>query len=238
MIDQHITTVEPNLSVVMLGTTGAVGGHAAATLASLPQLERLTLLGRRPSPNISGDKIEGHVVDIFDPQSYKILLPGHHTAVCALGVGQPSKVCKEEILKVDKHAVLDFARACKNAGVRHFELLGAAGANAASASFYLRTKGELEDGLRAIEFDRLSLFRPCMILTPINRYGLSQAIALYLWPLLNPLLVGHFRQFRGIAVDVLGKAIAINSVSRKSGVELLRWDDFVALAASDTSINS
>lgn len=222
----------------MLGATGAVGGHAAATLASLPHLERLTLLGRRSSPNISGDKIKGHVVDILDPQSYEKLLPEHLTAICALGVGQPSKVSKEEFLKVDKQAVLDFARACKKAGIRHFELLGAVGANAASASFYLRTKGELEDGLRAMQFDRLSLFRPCMILTPTNRYGLSQAIVLYLWPLLNPFLVRRLRQFRGISAADLGKAIAVNTIGQKSGVELLHWDDFVALTASDTSIRN
>ena len=36
-----------SLSVVMLGASGAVGGHVVSTLLAKPQLKRLTLLGRR-----------------------------------------------------------------------------------------------------------------------------------------------------------------------------------------------
>lgn len=62
--------------------------------------------------------------------------------------------------------MLAFLQACKQAGVEHFELLGSVGANAKPSNFYLRTKGELEEGLKALGFARLSLFRPSMILTP------------------------------------------------------------------------
>jgi hypothetical protein len=46
---------------------------------------------------------------------------------------------------------------------------------------------------------------------------------------LKPLLMGSWRKYRGIPVDVLGKAIAVNSLSKKEGVERLEWDDFYAL---------
>ena len=125
--------------------------------------------------------------------------------------------------------MLDFASACKKAGVRHFEILASIDANLNSLSFYLRTKGELVNELKALDFERLSTFQPSMILTPTNRYGLSQAIILRLWPLLKPLLLGGLRKYRGIPVEVLGKAIAVNILSNKVGVETLCWDDFLAL---------
>jgi uncharacterized protein YbjT (DUF2867 family) len=218
------------VSVVMLGATGAVGGHVARTCATMPEVGRLTLLGRRPVEALGGEKVHQAVVDVQDPSSYGSLLAGHHAAICTLGVGQPSKMSRAEFVRIDKTVVLAFGEACRGAGVRHFQLLGSVGADARSRAFYLRTKGELEDGLRALGFERLSLFRPSMILTPTNRYGLSQALTLALWPWLAPVLAGGLRKYRGIAVDRLGRAMALNLVTEGSGEEVLHRDAIERLA--------
>ncbi len=220
----------PSFSVVMVGATGAVGSEVAKTLATMPDVTSMTLLGRRPLESVGGERVAQHTIDIFDPASYEHLLPGHDAAICTLGVGQPSKMSREEFVRIDRDAVLDFARACKQAGVQHFSLLGAVGANAGSASFYLRTKGELEDGLRGLGFRRLSLFRPSMILTPTNRYGLSQAVTLALWPRLDFLLRGGWSRYRGIRVEELGRAMALDLRSPATGCEVLEWGAIRALA--------
>ena len=167
-----------SIPVVMLGATGAVGNHAARRLAQLPGVTRLSLLGRRPAVDVTGDSVSQHTIDILDSSRYESILPGHDVAVCTLGVGQPSKMSKDEFVRIDHDAVLSFATHCRQAGVRHFELLSSVGVDPNSRSFYLRTKGRLEASLKALEFDRLSLFHPSMIVTPTNRYGVSQAIAL------------------------------------------------------------
>jgi uncharacterized protein YbjT (DUF2867 family) len=215
----------------MLGATGAVGSQVAKTLAIMPDLVSLTLLGRRPLDGLSGDHINQYAVDIFDPTSYQTFLPGHRSAICTLGVGQPSKVSKDDFTKIDKLAVLSFASSCKEAGIRHFELLGSIGAHARSRLFYLRTKGELEEGLKAMDFERLSLFQPSMILTQTNRYGRSQALALAIWPRLRPFLVGRLRKYRGVSANRLGQAMANNVIERRGGLETLQWDDIDRLAS-------
>ena len=68
-----------------------------------------------------------------------------------------------------------------------------------------------------------------MILTPTNRYGLSQAITLKVWPYLNPLLIGGLRKYRGIPVDVLGQAMANNIFNNGKGYEILQWDQFYSV---------
>ena len=214
----------------MLGATGAVGNHAALTLAASPEVRRLTLLGRRPAANVTGYSVAQPVVDVFDPASYAPFLAGHDAAICTFGVGQPSAMAREEFKRIDHDAALAFGRACKEAGVRHFELLSSVGSNARSLSFYLRTKGQLEEALGALGFERLSLFRPSMILTPTNRYGLSQAIVLATWPLLTPFLPGPLRKWRGIKVAELGRAIALNLFTAGAGTSVLSWDDFRRLS--------
>ena len=224
-------TQDPSLtgSIVMLGASGAVGGAVLKALYVHPQAHQLTLLVRRNLPSVKSVKTRQHTVDVFDPARYQHLLAGHHAAVCTFGVGESSKVSNDEFIRVDKTAVLAFATACKAAGVRHFELLSAVAANAQSPSFYLRIKGELNQALVALDFERLSLFQPSMILTPTNRYGLMQGLTLAVWPKLQPLLAGPLRKYRGIAVDDLGAAMAKNLFIPGSGVEVLHWNDFEIL---------
>ena len=228
------TEMADPFSIVMIGATGAVGGHCVRTLLAMADVQRLTLLGRRYLEGIQSDFIYQHQVDLSDASSYKHLVSGHRSAICTLGIGQPSKVSKAELAKVDKLTVLDFAKACKAAGVRQFVLLSAVGANAESRSFYLRIKGELNDALKALDFERLSIFCPSMILTPTNRYGIGQAILLRTWPWLQPLLIGPIRNFRGIAVDELGAAMANSVTQRKTGFEMLHWNDIVSLTRQPT----
>lgn len=212
--------------IVMLGATGAVGGEVVQTLLTQSSLSSLTLLGRRKVEGISDSRVNQYKMNIFDTSTYQDHLVNHQSAICTLGVGQPSKVSKEDFVKIDKVAVYDFAIACKQAGVEHFQLLSSVGINSKSPSFFLRTKGELMDELIKMRFKRLSIFQPSMILTPTNRYGFSQALTLAVWPLLKPILLGPMKPYRGVKVETLGRAIALNSFVRKEGVEQLFWQDF------------
>jgi uncharacterized protein YbjT (DUF2867 family) len=126
-------------------------------------------------------------------------------------------------------AVLDFAKACRAADVKHFELLGSVAADATSRSFYLKTKGELRDAIAALNFERFSTFQPSVILTPTNRYGLNQAITLAVWPVVSHILLGPLKKYRGIRVEVLGAAIARNILTSGQGDEILHYQQITKL---------
>jgi len=221
------------VSVVMLGASGAVGGEVLRVLATMPEVTQVTLLNRRAMAGLPAKAVE-HIVDVGAPDSYRSFLAGHDTAICTLGVGEPSKASHADFTRVDHDMPLAFAQACKDAGVAHFSLLSAVGVSSGSRVFYIRSKGALEDSLRALEFARLSLFHPSMILTPTNRYGLSQALVLTVWPWLTPLLAGSLRKYRGIPVQDLGRSMALNTRAghgdAQTGVEVLDWDQMMALS--------
>lgn len=156
-------------------------------------------------------------------------LGGHNVAICTLGVGEPSKVSKEEFVKIDKTAVVDFAKRCKEAGVKHFEILSSVDANPRTKTIYLKINGEINEELKKIEFERLSIFQPSLIITPNNRYGFSQGIMLKIAPFLNTILIGSLKKYRGIKIEYLGKAMAFNILTHKEGTELLNWQDFIEI---------
>lgn len=214
----------------MLGASGAVGGQVLKSLLAKDDFDQLTLLGRRVIDEITNSRVVQRQINIFEASTYSDILNGHTIAICTLGVGQPSKLTKSKFIKIDKNAVIDFARACKKSGIEHFQLLSSIGIDSNSRSFFLRTKGELMDELVAMNFKRLSIFQPSMILTPNNRYGFSQALTLVIWPLLKPMLVGKLKKYRGIKVETLGAAMALNVYTKSIGLEQLDWDDFMSLA--------
>ena len=174
--------------------------------------------------------VQQPVVNIESADAYAEFVVGHDAAVCTLGVGQPSQMTKAQFVHIDKGVVIAFAKICKQSGVPHFELLGAVGAEAKSRAFYLRVKGELEETLVALNFERLSLFQPSMILTPTNQYGIQQALMLAFWPGLSRVLIGPTRKYRSIRIEALRAAMASNLATAGQGVETLHWDQFTALA--------
>ncbi len=218
--------IDASFSVIMLGATGAVGTESLNTLLTIPQVNKISLLGRRPVENIREKHVHQYNIDVSNPSTYSEKIAGHQIAICTLGVGQPSKVSREDFLKIDKIAVLDFAKACKANGVQHFELLSSVGINSKSSSFFLRAKGELVEELKALQFDRLSIFQPSMILTPNNRYGMMQGLTLAIWPIIDSIFFGSLKKYKGVKVENLGKAIALNILEKKSGEEMLTWEDF------------
>lgn len=65
--------------------------------------------------------------------------------------------------------------------------------------------------------------------TPTNRYGITQAITLKVWPLLKPLFIERLRKYRGIPVDILGQAMAKNIYKEGEAFETLHWDEFYSI---------
>lgn len=217
-------------SIVFLGATGAVGSVAFHRLITLTEVAKVLALGRR---KIDAEKsipnLKQEIIDIHKPDTYSDLIENYCTAICTLGVGAPSKLSKEDFVTIDKTAVLEFAQVCKSKGVKHFQLLSSVGASSSARNFYLRTKGELINELVKMHFERLSVFQPSMILTPTNRYGFTQYLTLKIWPKLDFFLRKGLRKYRGIKVEILGRAIINNAFLEKDGVEYLQYDDFLNL---------
>ena len=219
-----------------MGATGPVGGHVLAEVLGSPVFAAVTTLGRRPAALppavvVAPDKLAQHVVDVATSDSYRQYLPGHSDAICTLGVGDPAKLPREEVWRIEVDYVVAFASACRKAGVERFSLMTSVGSDPSSRSYFLKMKGTLEEQVKALGFPRLRIFRPSMILTPENRYGLSQAVTLSVWPKLNWVLQGPLRATRGIRVEDLGRAIGLDAArgGRDDGARIYTWDDFQAI---------
>lgn len=150
---------------IVVGATGAVGSALVRELLGSPHCEEVTALTRRAVESFAGlpghDKLRQHVIDMNDLERETAeAARGYATAFCTMGVGQPRKMAKEEVRKVDVDYAAAFARGARTAGVRHISLLSSIAADPAARSFYLRLKGDAEAGVAAGESSAPASFVP------------------------------------------------------------------------------
>jgi uncharacterized protein YbjT (DUF2867 family) len=222
-------------NAIVLGGTGAVGSALVKELLASPLFSSVRILMRRSTDlfkDLPGSqKLKMQVIDMKDLEFEAAeWADGCNVAFCTLGVGQPRKVSKEELWKVDVEYVRAFGKGCKAAGVEHMSLLSAVYANSRSDNFYLHIKGNSEEALRALKFDQLSLFRPSLLVTQQMRYGLQDRLTQTLFPLLSFVLPSKLHE---ISVKDLAHAMVLNAeMSSHEVIEILHYSDFKALLQS------
>ncbi|KQW41226.1 MULTISPECIES: hypothetical protein [unclassified Roseateles] len=133
----------------LAGATGLVG---RALLAELPGAIALV---RKPQAGAM-------TVDYARPESFAAL-PAPGSLYIALGTTMAQAGSREAFRAVDFDAVVTVARAAREAGATHCGLVSAMAANARSAVFYNQVKGEAEDALIALGFQRLVIARPSLL---------------------------------------------------------------------------
>lgn len=146
-------------TVLLAGASGLVG---RALLAQLLDDDRATvhaLLRRDVSDLPASRRLVPHVVDFRSLGR----LPGADELYIALGTTIKVAGSKAAFRAVDFDAVLEVARAAREAGVERVAVVSALGASPQSKVFYNRVKGEMEQALRALRFERLVIARPSLL---------------------------------------------------------------------------
>jgi len=193
------------MRVALIGATGLTGS------ALLPMLledgHEVEALVRRDAlpPRL---RLRVHVAEAREWPRIAARL-GAEAAVSALGTTTRKAGSEAGFRAVDRDMVLAFARAAREAGARRFVTVSSVGADAESASFYLRLKAETDEALAALGFERLDIFRPGLLRGargPDRRLGERVGIALS--PLVNLALRGPLSRFAAIDADAVASAIA------------------------------
>lgn len=229
------------MRAIVIGATGAVGSALVRELLASPRWDAVVTVGRRVSDPLAAapgaDKLSQRIVDFADlaalEQGVTDAARGASAAFCTLGVGQPRKVSKEELWKVDVEYATAFARGCRGAGVSHASILSSANANAGASTYYFKVKGSAENAVIAQAFARVSCFRPGLLVTQDMRYGLQDRITQAVVPKLSFIMPKRWHHIR---VEDLGRAMRINAERpAAAAVERLQFPEFEQLLATAAS---
>ena len=170
------TKTAPGRTVLLVGATGLVGSACLRLLLADPGVARLIILSRRPLllPQAArpGIDVVQHVADFerLDALAGQLACD---QVICALGTTMRRAGSGAAFRRVDHDHVLAVARLALAQGAGHFLVVSSMGADAQSANFYYRVKGEMEDALRALHYPSLTIARPSLLLgqRPEWRWG-------------------------------------------------------------------
>jgi uncharacterized protein YbjT (DUF2867 family) len=214
-------------AVALAGATGLVGGLALQRLLDGTTFDQVVVVGRRP-PARSDGRLRAIVTE-FD-RLETLPPPPAAAALCALGTTIKRAGSQAAFRAVDLDAVVAFARWARRGGARCFVLVSSVGAAPDAGNFYLRVKGEAEQAVAAIGYDRFVALRPSMLLGPRGESRPLEAVGRAVIPALNPLLRGAWRRYRGIPADAVAAAMVAAATDGPPGRMVWEHDQLQAAA--------
>lgn len=201
---------------LLAGASGLVGSHVLEVLLEAPDVSRVFAVTRRPLGR-EHLRLANRIVQ-FDRIEEQLKGLRCHVAFCCLGTTIRQAGSEQRFRQVDVDYVLAFARAARAAQAQRFVVISSVGANTRSTNFYLRTKGEMEDGLAAIGFPSLDILQPSVLLGWRREMRPMELLARIFMPLANPFLIGSREAYRAISARTVAQAMLGASRTNRRGV--------------------
>ena len=208
------------MKALIIGATGATGKDLVTQLLADNTYSEVHCFVRKPLA-LTHPKLRAHVVNFDTPEAWADLLHGDIAFSC-LGTTLAVAGSKEAQWRVDYDYQYAFAQQCKANGVPTFVLVSAAMANAQSKVFYNRMKGQLEDAVKALEFTRLIIFQPSILIRSNSDRG-AENFSVKAIHFLNK--IGLFKRYRPMPTNVLAQRIRREVATATEGVHTFTLDE-------------
>ncbi|KRX08985.1 hypothetical protein PPERSA_08188 [Pseudocohnilembus persalinus] len=173
-----------NLKAFILGGSGAVGRELVQSLCESNNWSHVTVIVRRVleqwKPYIDSKKLEVIQVENLDSlekiEEWK-KLENFSSLFCCLG--SRTKYGEDVFVKTDYTYPLWGANICKAWNIPHYSLVSSVGANSNSCFLYMKTKGRVEQDLKAIKLPYTTIHRPGLITDRDNDSRFGEKILSY-----------------------------------------------------------
>jgi len=209
-----------NIAIV-IGATGLVGRALINQLADADHIGKVITLTRRPAGH-SCLKVNNQVVDFDHLEDHASSFRADVLFSC-LGTTRKQAGSIAAQRKVDLDYQYKAAQLAADHGVRHYLLVSSSSANIGSSNPYLQMKGELEQKVQTLPFNRISIFQPSLLLGQRAEFRMGEKLGSWILPVLCS--IPGLRRFRPITGEQV--AAKMIQVSRQPGpsLEWFRLDE-------------
>ena len=218
-----------NSTAVVVGATGAIGRELTPLLLASPDYDKVIVLHHRSTPFAGLGHIEEHVVDFADLRQVDV---GPIDAVfCCIGTTQKAAGSTEAFQRVDRDIPVALAKWAARHKARVFTTISSIGANARASSVYLRTKGEMEEGVASAALRAIYILRPSLLraerkeVRPAEQFG-NRALGF-----IEPVLIGPLRKYRAVPTKTVAYAMLACAKAAEAGVHIVESDELFDLGA-------
>ena len=204
-------------TAIVLGATGLIGQNLTLKLAQQSHINKVIAVTRK-TVDYSHPKIENQVVDFSLLEQYSQTFLGDILFSC-LGTTKKQAGSTEAQRIIDVDYQLTAAKLAANNGVSEYFLVSSSGSNATSKNAYLQMKGELENKIMGLGFERICIFQPSLLLGERNHFRIGERLGSWILPTLCKLpILKRFKPIYGAQV-----ATKMCQVSAQQTVGIMRY---------------
>jgi uncharacterized protein YbjT (DUF2867 family) len=214
-----------NKTAIVIGATGLVGSYVLSQLLEDKRYSTVKVFHRR-STGVEHEKLEEHIVKFEELEKWKDQLTGDDL-YSALGTTIKQAGSQEKQYTVDYTYQYETAKAAAKNGVDKFSLVSSAGANAESRAFYTKLKGELDEAVKELPFEVITILRPSILDGDRKDSRLGEAIGLVLVKVFT--IIPGLKKYKPIFAGKVAEGM-INSLHKcPSGYHIFELDEIFYL---------
>ncbi|EHQ27333.1 NAD-dependent epimerase/dehydratase family protein [Mucilaginibacter paludis] len=213
---------------VIVGASGLIGGELLNILLQNTDYQEVISISRKELP-INHTKLVQLVISFDELDKWSASINGH-VLFCCLGTTAKKTPDLIEYRKIDHDHPVKLAQLAHLNGIKQYHLVSALGANANSAGFYLKTKGETERDIEKIPFKTVQIYQPSLLTGNRQEKRLMERIAIAAMKVIDPLLIGGLSKYRSIPAITVARAMFKQSLKNEVGIFIHPSDKIKQLA--------
>lgn len=191
------------MTICISGASGLVGNELLIQLLNKTEVEKVLVFSRNPL-GFGHPKMQVVIIP-FDQLHQIEVAEKIDIGFCALGTTLRKAGSKAKQQEIDRDYVIAFVDFCKRSGAERIGVVSSIGGNAQSSNFYLRTKGEMEQGVTDLEIPHTIFIRPSFLVGPRKEFRFSEKILTFLSFLINPFLFGKAKKYKSIHASTVAR---------------------------------
>ncbi len=213
-------------TALLAGATGLVGNELLNQLCNNYDYQKVIVLSRR-SLLVNHAKIEVCIVD-FDRLGDLSFIDEIDVCYCCLGTTQ-KKMGQEGMLKVDLRYVVELGKVCERQHIGKYLVVSSQMANPRSTSFYMRTKGQMEEQVSKLSVPAVYFLRPSLLVGNRAEFRFAEKAGYYVYKAFQPLMIGKLRKMRTIKGSQVARAMQKLAEQNTSGRFIVESDVLASL---------
>jgi uncharacterized protein YbjT (DUF2867 family) len=209
-------------TAIIIGSTGLIGSQLLQLLLKSENYSTVITFVKRDT-GIQHPKLKQHIIDFDKPESYQDLVEGDDF-FCTIGTTIKKAGSQEAFRKVDFEYPEQFAKIAIKNKIKQFLIISSLGSDANSSSFYLKTKGEIENFLKASTLEKVSILRPSLLLGNRNEFRLGEKVGAFFMKAFSFLFIGKVKKYKPIESEIVARALFAIAQQNNKGFTIYESD--------------
>jgi uncharacterized protein YbjT (DUF2867 family) len=194
-----------NRIALVFGTNGMVGGFIVRELQDHMAFSAVEVFNRKPI-DYYHLKVREHTIDYNKLDEYAHLIKGDDLFIC-LGTTLRKAGSVQAVEQIDRDYPIRIAQIAYANGVSRVAVVSSMGANPSSRNYYLRIKGEMEQGIREIPFEQIVIARPSLLFGRRKDFRLGELIGKGFMLAIDFMMIGPLKKYAGISAHKVATAM-------------------------------